>query len=312
MISTSPFGRTGHDSSRVIFGGAALFRLEWGQAWAEELLTSVLAAGVNHLDTAASYGDSEAMMGPWLSASVDGVANRDRVFLASKTGERNGTAARAELERSLERLQTDRLDLIQLHNLVEDDEWEQAHAPGGVLEAMIAARDEGLVAHIGVTGHGVRIAGMHLRSLAAFDYDSVLLPYNTLMLDNPAYRHDVEELLALCAERSVGVQTIKSIARRRWVDGDSDVDEPRSWYQPLRDAGAIERALAVVLSNDQLFVNTSSDARLMTEMLTASASLCASASEDGQIRAPDPDALRKDIDTYAMAALFDGADLERI
>ena len=312
MITKSPFGRTGHNSSRVIFGGAALFRIEWGQAWAEALLTSVLDAGVNHLDTAASYGDSEVMMGPWLAASVDGVKNRDRVFLASKTGERDGAAARAELERSLERLQTDRLDLIQLHNLVEDEEWEQAHSPGGVLEAMITARDEGLVAHIGVTGHGVRIAGMHLRSLAAFDYDSVLLPYNTLMLDNPAYRHDVDALLGQCLERSVAVQTIKSIARRRWVDGDSDVDEQRSWYQPLRDAGAIERALAVVLSNDQLFVNTSSDARLMTEMLDACAALCASAPESGQIPAPDPDAIRRDIETYSMAALFDGADLERI
>ena len=312
MITKSPFGRTGHDSSRVIFGGAALFRAEWGQAWAEALLTSVVDAGVNHLDTAASYGDSEVMMGPWLAASVDGVTNRDRVFLASKTGERDGAAARAELERSLERLQTDHLDLIQLHNLVEDDEWEQAHGSGGALEAMIAARDEGLVSHIGVTGHGVRIAGMHLRSLAAFDYDSVLLPYNTLMLDNPAYRHDVDALLAQCLERSVAVQTIKSIARRRWVEGDSDVAEQRSWYQPLRDAGAIERAMAVVLANDQLFVNTSSDARLMTEMLDACATLCASAPASGQIPAPDPEAIRRDIETYSMAALFDGADLERI
>ena len=285
--------------------------MEWGQAWAEQLLTSVLDAGVNHLDTAASYGDSEVMMGPWLAATVDGVANRDRVFLASKTGERSGQAARAELERSLERLQTDRLDLIQLHNLVEDDEWAEAHSSGGALEAMVAARDEGLVSHIGVTGHGVRIARMHLRSLNEFDYDSVLLPYNTLMLDNAGYRDDVEALLAVCSERSVAVQTIKSIARRRWIAGDSDVSEPRSWYQPLRDADAIERAMAVVLSNDQLFLNTSSDARLMTEMLTAAAALGASAGSGG-IEAPNAEAIRRDIETYEMAALFDGAELERI
>lgn len=311
MISTAQFGRTGHNSSRVIFGAAAFFREAWGQEWAEALLDSVLDAGVNHLDTAASYGDSEKMMGPWLARSVAGIKNRDRVFLASKTGERSGVLARAELERSLERLQIDRLDLIQLHNLVEDDEWEHAHRPGGVLEALCAARDEGLVNHIGVTGHGVRVPGMHLRSLEAFDYDSVLFPYNTVMMDNPVYHHDVEQLLEVCLDRSVAVQTIKSIARRRWVDDDLDVDEQRSWYQPLRDAGAIERSMAVVLAREQLFLNTSSDARLMTEMLSAASGLCELAA-GGAIHAPEPVAIRNDIETYSMTALFDGAAHERI
>jgi aryl-alcohol dehydrogenase-like predicted oxidoreductase len=309
MITTAPFGRTGHDSSRVIFGGAGLFRRKWGQEWAEGVLDQVVAAGVNHLDTAASYGDSEVLMGPWLNRSVDGVRNRSRVFLATKTDERTADGARSQLERSLQRMDIDHVDLIQLHNLVEDDEWAQVHGPGGALEALVAAREEGLVSHIGVTGHGIRIAGMHRRSLAAFDYDSVLLPYNTTMLDHPAYRSDVEELLGECADRGVAVQTIKSIARRRWpADEAADVDEMRSWYQPLRDAGAIERAMRVVLANEQLFLNTSSDTRLMVEMLDAARTILG----DGAVEPADPAEIRADIDTFGMAALFDGADLERI
>jgi len=309
MITTAPFGRTGHDSSRVIFGGAGLFRRKWGQEWAEGVLDQVVAAGVNHLDTAASYGDSEVLMGPWLNRSVDGVRNRSRVFLATKTDERTADGARSQLERSLQRMDIDHVDLIQLHNLVEDDEWAQVHGPGGALEALVAAREEGLVSHIGVTGHGIRIAGMHRRSLAEFDYDSVLLPYNTTMLDHPAYRSDVEELLGECADRGVAVQTIKSIARRRWpADEAADVDEKRSWYQPLRDAGAIERAMRVVLANEQLFLNTSSDTRLMVEMLDAARTILG----DGAVEPADPAEIRADIDTFGMAALFDGADLERI
>ena len=309
MLTRKAFGRTGHDSSRVIFGGAALWTSEWGQEWCEGLLDSVVQAGVNHIDTARSYGDSELMLAPWLARTTDGVRNRSRVFLATKTDKRTGPEARAELEDSLDRLGVDRVNLVQLHNLVEPDEWEQAHAPGGALEAMITARDEGLVNHIGVTGHGVRIAGMHLRSLAAFEYDSVLLPYNTTMLDNPAYRSDVDELLEVCAGRKVAVQTIKSIARRRWPDdGRADVDEQRSWYQPLRDRGAIERAMRVVLSNEQLFLNTSSDARLMSAMIESATAIL----EGASVQASDPAAIRADIEAFDMAPIFDGGELERI
>ena len=309
MISQKPFGSTGHRSSRVIFGAAAFFKEGWGQEWAEAVLDSVFAAGVNHLDTAASYGDSELMMAPWLARSAGGQTNRNRVFLATKTDKRDGAQARADLELSLTRLGVDHVDLIQLHNLVEIDEWERAHAKGGALEALRVAQDEGLVNHIGVTGHGVRIAGMHIRSLREFDYASVLLPYNMTMLDNPTYRHDVDELLSLCGEKGVAVQTIKSIARRRWPTTEShDVDEQRSWYQPLRDPDAIRRAMQFVLANDQFFLNTSSDARLMHEMLSAANALFS----DGPIDAPSEDDLRADIASFDMTALFDGGELERI
>src|SRR4051794_26017414 len=179
-IPTAPFGRTGHDSTRVIFGAAALGGMR--QEKADGVLEQLLAAGVNHLDTAASYGDSELRIGPWMAE------HRSRFFLATKTGERRGDDARRQLEASLQRLQGDSVDLIQLHNLVEPEEWEVAHGPGGAVEAMAKARDEGLVRDIGVTGHGHRIAGMHLRSLERFDFASVLLPYSFASLADPAYR----------------------------------------------------------------------------------------------------------------------------
>lgn len=189
-----PFGRTGHDSTRVLFGAAALGAMS--QQRADDTLGLIARHGVNHIDTAAGYGDPELRLAPWLAD------HRDGVFLATKTGERTGPAARAELERSLTPLGTDHVELTQIHNLVEDDEWQTAFAPGGVVEAMAAARDEDLVRHIGVTGHGLRIAGMHQRSLEAFPFDSVLLPYSAVLLRGPGYRADVEALRSTCRERA--------------------------------------------------------------------------------------------------------------
>lgn len=293
MIPTAPFGRTGHDSTRVIFGAAALSRLR--QERADDVLQQLLDAGINHLDTAASYGESELRIGPWMAE------HRGRFFLATKTGERRGDAARAELERSLVRLRVDSVDLIQLHNLVEPDEWEIAHGPGGAVEALAAARDEGLVRHIGVTGHGTRIAHMHLRSLEAFPFASVLLPYSFVGLQDDAYRADVEELLAVCADRGVAVQTIKAIARRRWPE---DHDGPRhSWYEPVTDPDAIGRAVRWLLSHEQLFLNTTSDARLLGAVLAAG-------STGGP--APSDAELEADVQALDVRPLFDGEALERI
>jgi aryl-alcohol dehydrogenase-like predicted oxidoreductase len=293
MLATAPFGRTGHDSSRVIFGAAALGGMR--QERADELLQVLLDAGVNHLDTAASYGESELRIGPWMAE------HRHQFFVATKTGERRGDAARAELERSLARLRVDSVDLIQLHNLVEPDQWEVAHGAGGAVEAMAGARDEGLVRHIGVTGHGTRIAGMHLRSLERFPFDSVLLPYSFVALQDPAYRSDVEQLLAVCADQQVAVQTIKAIGRRRWPD---DHEGPRySWYEPLTEPAAIGRAVRWVLANPQVFLNTSSDARLLRTALEA-------ATVSGA--APTDDELRADVYAEGIEPLFDGAALERI
>ena len=296
MIERSVFGRTGHLSSRVIFGAAGVARVD--QDTADRLLPLLREYGVNHIDTAAMYGDSELRIAPWLRA------HPGEFFLASKTHHRDADGARASLERSLERLGVDRVDLIQLHNLVEPDEWETAHAPGGALEAMQQARDEGLVRFIGVTGHGLRIAEMHLRSLERFDYDSVLFPYNFTLLRDPDYRARVEQLLNVCAERNVATQTIKSIARRRWAAAKPEPGERRdSWYEPLTEPAAIARAVAFVLSNRQLFIDSSSAIGQLRHILKAADT---SGSEPTDVQ------LIADVDEFAMSPLFDGKELERI
>jgi len=296
MIERRQFGRTGHNSSRVIFGAAALWAMDDEKAAA--LLDRALAAGVNHIDTAAAYGESELRLAPWLAR------HRTDVFLATKTGDRDGDGARRSLEHSLARLGVDQVDLVQLHNLVEDHEWDVAFRPDGAVAALAKARDEGLVRFIGVTGHGLRIAGMHARSLERFDFDSVLLPYNFAVLhEHVSYRRDVEALLATCAGRNVAVQTIKAVARRRWPEGDDG--RHFSWYEPLADPGAIERAVRFVLSIPELFLNTSSDARLLQPTLDA-------ASSDQATTAPVHADLEADVIAQGIRPLFDGAELERI
>jgi aryl-alcohol dehydrogenase-like predicted oxidoreductase len=292
VTNRAPFGRTGHESSRVIFGAAALGSMR--QERADQVLATLLEFGVNHIDTAASYGDSELRIAPWMPE------HRAQFFLATKTGERSGDGARASLERSLTRLGVDSVDLIQLHNLVEPDEWEVAHGPGGAVEALARARDEGLTRFIGVTGHGLRIAGMHLRSLDRFDFSSVLLPYNYALMSIDSYRADVEALLEVCEQRRVAVQTIKSVARRRWPAGTA---RQFSWYEPLADSDALVRAVRYVLARPGLFLNSSSDSRLLRSTLEAAA-------VGGP--APTDEELAGDAGRLEIEPLFDGGALERI
>jgi aryl-alcohol dehydrogenase-like predicted oxidoreductase len=295
VIDQDDFGRTGHRSTRVIFGAAALGSMR--QERADQVLETLLAYGVNHLDTARSYGDAELRLAPWLAA------HPGRFFLATKTGERRASRARAELEESLERRGVDQVDLIQLHNLVEEDEWEVAHGPGGAVEALVRARDEGLVRFIGVTGHGLRIARVHLRSLERFPFDSVLFPYSHVLMEQPDYRADVEELLTTCRDRRVAVQTIKAIARRRWAP--DDASPHFAWYEPLEDDGAIARAVRYVLAEPGLFLNTSADSRRLQTILAAADTSRATG------RPADED-LAADRRVLGMAPIFDGAELERI
>ena len=292
MLPTAPFGSTGHRSTRIIFGAAALGGMS--QERADATLELIDRAGVNHIDTAASYGASEDRLQPFLSE------HRSRFFLATKTGERSGSAARAELERSLERLGVDHVDLIQLHNLVEPDEWETAFAPDGAVAALEQARAEGLTRFIGVTGHGLRIASMHLRSLDAFPFDSVLFPYNHSLLGLHDYRADVGALRSRCGERGVAAQTIKSIARGRWADP----TQPHfSWYEPLTEPEPIARAVRYVLAEPDLFVNSTSDARLLPAIFDAAS---------GDATAPTDAEMAADADEFGVTPLFDGRELERI
>ncbi|MGI8458953.1 MAG: aldo/keto reductase [Propionibacteriaceae bacterium] len=285
MIATQPFGRTGHDSTRILFGAAAFSEVTQDEA--DATMELVVAHGINHIDTAASYGDAELRLGPFVEA------HRADYFLATKTGERTAEAAWAEINRSLERLRTDHVDLLQLHNLVDEDEWQTVYATGGALEAAVRAKDEGLVRNIGVTGHGVTVARQHLRSLEQYDFASVLLPYNFPMTRNAAYLADFEELVAVCEQRGVAVQTIKSITRAPWQD---DADKfAATWYEPLRDQDAIDTAVGWVLGRPGVFLNTVGDIHVLPKVLAAA--------ERASVR-PSDEAMTDLEQSWGMAPLF--------
>ena len=285
MIPTQVFGSTGHDSTRVIFGAAAL----WGMKEDDEaapVLDLLLWHGINHIDTAAMYGRSERRVGAWMEK------HRGDFFLATKTEKRTRGESREQIRKSLERLRTDSVDLLQLHNLVAEDEWATAMGPGGALEAAIEAREQGLTRFIGVTGHGVTVAAMHLRSLERFPFDSVLLPYNAVMMRNPQYATDFEALAKVCAERGVAMQTIKGVTRGPW---DEKEHTHNTWYEPLAEQADIDLAARYVLARPGVFLNTASDVGLLAKTLDA-------ASRGGG--APSDDDMRGLIERRRMTPLF--------
>jgi len=260
QLPTMPFGRTGHHSSRVLFGGAALSRVT--QEVADRTLEVLLEYGVNHIDVAASYGDAELRVKPWLKREPN------RFFVATKTGQRAADKAREELHRSLDRLGVDHVDLWQLHNLADPIEWDAALSPGGAIEAAVEARDQGLVRFIGVTGHGAQIAANHRRSLERFDFDSVLLPYNRITMRLPYYAENFEALLATCRQRNVAVQTIKSIARQPWLGRERT---RTTWYEPFEAQEDIDLAVWWSLSEPAAFLNSVGDVDLLPKFLAAAA-----------------------------------------
>ena len=258
MIEKRPFGRIGHLSTRTLFGAAALSRVT--QAEADHTLDMLLQYGINHIDTAAGYGDAELRIGPWMERY------RKDFFLATKTGERTYQRARDEFHRSLERMRVDQVDLLQLHYLVDPEEWKVAMGPGGALEAAIEAREQGLTRFIGVTGHGWEAPTMHISSLERFDFDSVLLPYSYILLHNSQYAADFETLVTLCKARNVAIQTIKSICRRPWGD---KPHTRATWYEPLEDQAAVDANVHWVLSRPAVFLNTVGDIHVLPRVLDA-------------------------------------------
>ncbi len=258
MIDRVPFGATGHDSTRVIFGAAALGSVS--HADSERTLDLLLEHGINHIDVAASYGDAELRIATWLRR------HPDTFFVATKTGERTYRGAREEIRRSLDRLGVDRIDSIQLHNLSDVIEWDTALSANGALEAAIEARDEGLVRFIGVTGHGLAVPEMHRRSLERFPFNSVLAPYNYVQMQDDRYASTFTRLAEVCAERNVALQTIKSLAWRRW---DGREHTASTWYEPLTEQADIDLAVAWVLGDPQAFLLSTGDVNVLPKLLDA-------------------------------------------
>jgi len=284
MIERRPFGRTGHQSTVTLFGAAALARASQDEA--DRALEVLLRHGVNHIDTAARYGDSELRIGPWMAR------HRKDFFLATKTGSRGAREAREDLHRSLERLRVDSVDLVQIQSLGHPDDWDQAMGPGGALEALVEAKAQGLARAIGVTGHGWTIAAMHRRSLARFEFDSILLPYNFFMMQNERYREAFEEVTAICRERNVAVQTIKGIARGPWAAADRS---HATWYQPLERPEDIDRAVHWVLGRPGIFRNTAGDLGLLPGVLDAASRFT---------RRPSDEEMATMLEATRMSSLF--------
>jgi aryl-alcohol dehydrogenase-like predicted oxidoreductase len=259
MIAKQPFGRTGHASTRAIFGAYALS--EATQAEADQVLELLLAYGVNHIDTAPMYGDAEQRIGPWMDK------HRDVFFVATKTRSRTYRGAWKDLRRSLDRLRVAHVDLWQMHGLTGSASWERAMGPGGALEAFVEARDKGLVRSLGVTGHGLRAPAVHARSLERFDFDTVMLPYNHSLLQKPRYTADLQAVITLCRERQVAVQTIKSVARRPWKGRPKVYNT--YFYEPLDTQESVDAAVHWVLGDPDVFLVTAGDMQVLPKMLDA-------------------------------------------
>ncbi|HEX9018707.1 MAG TPA: aldo/keto reductase, partial [Anaerolineaceae bacterium] len=287
MIPKMLFGRTGHMSTRTLFGAASLGGVT--QAEADRTLDVLLKYGVNHIDTAASYGDAELRIGPWMAQ------HRKDFFLATKTGERTYEKAKEQIHQSLERLRTDQLDLIQLHAVTQDDELETALGSGGALQAAIEAREQGLVRFIGITSHTLHAPAIHLHALKHFAFDSVLLPLNFPLYQIPEYRADFDALVKVCQEHGIAIQTIKSICRRPWGDGMEHF--AACWYEPLTDQAAVDKAVDWVLGHPvQPFLNTVGDIYQLPHVLDAASRFSG--------KSPEEAAMHQMVEQFAMTPLW--------
>ncbi len=284
MIEKAMFGRTGHESTRAVFGGAALSKATQEQA--DQALEVLLRYGINHLDVAAGYGDAELRVAPWLRQYPR------QFFLATKTGLRSYDDAKRQIHQSLERLGVERFDLIQLHSLADPIEWDTALSPKGALEACIEARDQGLVRFIGVTGHGAQIAATHFRSLERFDFDSVLLPYSYIMMQNSYYADAFERLATVCQERNVAMLTIKSIARSPWWGRERT---RTTWYEPFSEQDDIDKAVHWVLARPGIHFAAVGDLNLLPKVLDAASRFTTK---------PDDDAMKEQQTRLEMRPIF--------
>jgi aryl-alcohol dehydrogenase-like predicted oxidoreductase len=256
-------GRLEHRSSVLIYGAAAL--AEVSQDDADRSVQEALDAGINHLDVAAGYGEAELRLGPWMTQI------RDDIFLATKTGERTGEAAWAQINASLDRLQTPRIDLIQLHAVGDLEDLDRAVGPRGALEAAIRAQEEGIVGAIGITGHGPEAAATHLEALRRFPFATVLTPLNPVLWRDPSFRDAYQALVTEARQQDAGLMTIKTVSRRNWPQGPEGAPYT-TWYEPYADPDRIRATVSWVLAHDEVTgLATAGDIRLLGAIVAAEA-----------------------------------------
>ena len=282
IVETRRLGRVGHLSTVLIYGGAGIGWVE-SRDVADRSIRFALDAGINHFDTAADYGDSELHLGRWMPSI------RDRIFLATKTGERSAGGAYDSIRRSLERLQADRVDLLQLHAVGNMAELDDATGPGRALDGAVKARDEGLIGAIGITGHGMAAPATHLEALRRHPFETVLTPWNWRLARFPEYRRDFDALADEIRAQDAGLMLIKTLARNLWREGPHD---RTTWYEPLEDQRAIDAAVAFALSRPEVTgIATAGDVGLVPKMVEAE-------SRRGSKTAREVDAVLSEVSEY--------------
>jgi predicted aldo/keto reductase-like oxidoreductase len=261
VVQRRRLGRTGHQSTVLIYGAAALAHVD--QDVADRAIQQALDAGINHFDVAADYGDAELRLGPWMPRI------RDSVFLATKTGKRAAGDAWAEINHSLERLQTDHVDLIQLHSVGDLAELDRVTRAGGALEAVVRAREEGLARAVGITGHGNDAPSTHAEALRRFPFDTVLSPLNYVLSLDPTYTGEYEGLVGEVRNQNAGLMLIKAISRRNWPNGSRPYT---TWYEPFDDQERVTAATVWALSHQEATgIATPGDIHLLPMMIEAAA-----------------------------------------
>jgi len=270
MMETRRLGKTGHDSTVVTFGTYAIGHLSQDEA--DRVIEEALARGINHFDVAPSYGEAEQRLGSYLKRHP-----HPDLFISCKTQQRSHDAAREELLRTLERLGRDRFDLYQLHAVCTLADLDACFAPGGSMDAILQAREEGLVGPVGITGHGWQAPATHRAALDRFDFATVMTSCNAFMASNPAFRRDWEDLLAACAARDVGIHVLKATAKGPWG---SRTPTFTTWYEPLTDQAAVDQAIAFVLRQPVTTLCSAGDARLL-------AGICDAAERWREVPVPD-------------------------
>jgi aryl-alcohol dehydrogenase-like predicted oxidoreductase len=257
-MQTRRLGRTGHHSSLMIFGGYAFSNCT--QAEADAMMDQLMARGINHLDVAPSYGTAESRLGPWLAH------HRDEVFLGCKTMERTKDGAWAELRRSLAGLHAGQFDLYQFHAVCTMDDLDAVFAPGGALEAVLEARDQGLIKYIGITGHGYDAPVVHARALERFDFDTVMTPLNFVQYADATFRRNFDHLVGMAQARDVGVMVIKAVTKGPWNDRQPAYN---TWYEPFDTPVGVDSAVRFALSHPVTGFCSPGDLRLLPMALDA-------------------------------------------
>ena len=285
MISKRPFGNTGHNSSSVIFGAAAL----WNESQydSDKLLELLMSYGINHIDVAPRYGNAELRVGSWMKEF------RKQFFLATKTDKRTYKGAKDDFYNSLDRLQTDHVDLIQLHSLTNPDEWRTCLSSEGALDALIEFKQQGLAKFIGVTGHGWTAPAMHRWSLERYDFDSVLMPWSWFASNFRGYDKEFDKTANICDERKIAIQTIKGIARGPWAAGVTP--NRKTWYQPYEDESTVKSCVQWVLSRENVFLNSVGDIDLVPLVLQAA---------DNYQGCPSDETMKRIDNTVGSASIF--------